>query len=278
MKSEEVRYFLAAACLLIMSMAGVAAQVSSEVQPATERERREAKSMWGHMLEVKGGRAQLHTVENMLLTLGTKPNDTRIDLYVFPGKLWTWKNAPPSQKVVWVHMTNPELGVRFVASNTGLISAEKMTEELSRDIRWGTLQEACAHLLENKWLQPKPLRVTRQRVGKNQMDVIETHLRDEVSGREERLDFVVEPESLLVRRVLLYFKGKPLSYYCFDNYAPVSGILMPQRTGKTSYRFWEKQNCLFYSLAVRFNVEYDPGVFEHPPTVAAGPEAWKPKR
>lgn len=268
---------VAAVYLLLLSASGVSAQ-SGSPPPPTDKERREAQRVWGQMLEVKGGRAQLHAIENVLLTSGTKPNDTGIDLYVFPGRLWSWRRAPPAPNVVWVEMVNPELGVRFVASNTGLIRAEEMTEELSRDIKWGTLTKASAYLLETKWLQPEPRRVTRQRVGKEQLDVIETLLRDQVSGHEERMDFVIEPESLLVRRVVQHYKGKPVRYYCFDDYAPVGGILMPRRVGLNNYRFWEQRNCLSYSLAVRFNVEYDPGVFERPPTVAAGPEAWKPKR
>ena len=263
-------------CLLALSVMGIAAQGKAE-QGQADRERREAERTWEQMVKVKGGRERLHSITNMLLTLGDKPRDTRIELYVYPSKSWSWTQAPPAPDVISVDMVNLEHGVYIVAANTGLYNPVNVTDEHRRDIRQEMLERACAYLLETKWLQPVPLRVMRQRIGKENLDVVETRLRDADSGLDERMDFVIEPESLLVRRVVVYYKGKPVFYYCFDDYTIVDGIQMPRRTGKTTYRFWNEQCRYPYALKAQFNVEYNKTIFERPPSVAAGPEAWKPK-
>ena len=276
MKKVEKHYMWAGMFLLLLSAAVVARQDGAQ-QMQADKERREAERTWEQMVKVKGGRVRLHAVTNMLLIMGDKPNNIGIRLYDYPDKYWHWTKAPPSPEVAWVTMANLEHQVLLIASNAGLTHSERLTEERRQAIRWERLREACAYLLEINWLQPTPLRVTRQRIGKKLMDVIETRLHDAETEREERMDFVVEPESLLVYRVIQYYEGKPLSYYCFDDYTTVDGIQMPRRTGDIDYQFWNKECRYPYALKVQFNVDYDRRIFERPPSVEAGPEAWKLK-
>ena len=250
-------------------------------QTQADKERREAERMWEQMIKVKGGRERLHAITNMLLTSGDKPRDIGINLYVFPGKWWSWTQAPPSPDTIWVDMTNLERNISIVVSNGGAYNPLEMTEQRRRDIRREMLQEACAYLLETKWLQPKPLRVTQQRVGRERFDVVETLVRDAESGLDERMDFYVEPESLLVYRVVRYYEGKPNRYYCFADYVVTDSIQMPRRAGRQVYRpeLWSKPFfCGLHSLSARFNVDYDPRLFERPPSVAAGANAWRAAR
>ena len=265
-------------CLLVLSATSIAAQ-SGASQMQTDKARREAEHMWEQMVKAKGGRERLHAVTNVLLISGDKPKDMGIELYVYPDKSWRWTQAPPAPNFASVHMVNLDRNVYLTANNVEPRAKMpvEMTDWRRRAIKWEMLQGACAHLLETKWMQPQPLRVTRQRVGGKLMDVIETLLRDAASGHEERMDFVVEPELLLVYRVVQYYEGEPVSFYCFDDYAAVDGIQMPRRTGKTNYRFWNEQCRYPYALKAQFNVDYDKSIFERPPSVAAGPQAWKPK-
>ena len=56
----------------------------------------------------------------------------------------------------------------------------------------------------------------------------------------------------------------------FCDYRDVGGIQMPSK---------ERMNPKYpmYPIAFQFNVEYDPEIFERPPSVEAGPDAWRPK-
>jgi len=260
-----------------VSVMRVAAQGRTTQTPA-DKERREAERVWEQMVEIKGGQERLRSTITMLLISGDKPKNMGVQFYVYPSKSWSWWQAPPSPDTVWVDMTNLERDISIVVSNGGTYNPLEVTEERRRDIRREMLERACAYLLETKWLRPVPLRVTRQRVGGKLMDVVETRLRDAESGLDERMDFVVEPESLLVYRVVRYYKGKPLSFYCFDDYAAADGIQMPRRMGDIDYPLWNKECRYPYALKTQFNVEYDEKLFERPPSVEAGAEAWKPKR
>jgi hypothetical protein len=264
-----------AICLLILSATNIAAQNSPQ-QTQADKERRAAERTWEQMVKVKGGRERLHAITNMLLTSGDKPKNMGVKFYVYPVKIWRWSQAPPSPDLIWVDMTNLDRNISLVAnSNDKSPSAVEMTDWRRQAIRREILEEACAYLLETKWLQPEPIRETRQRVGGKLMDVIETRIRDAESGREGRMDFVVEPESLLVSRVIRYYEGKPVSFYCYDDYVAVDGIRMPRRTGNTNYRFWNEKCRYPYPLHTRFNVDYNPQLFERPPSAEAGAEAWR---
>jgi hypothetical protein len=56
-----------------------------------------------------------------------------------------------------------------------------------------------------------------------------------------------------------------LSSALLSEYADVDGIQMPHKIEDIPQRY-------------RFNVDYDEALFEVPPTVEAGPEAWRPKK
>lgn len=260
--------------LFVLSAIGI---VSSTAQPQADKERREAERTWEQMVEIKGGRERLHAITNTLLTSGYKPNDMGVKLNVYPSKTWFWRTGLPVPKFAVVDVENSDVGISFNDNDTEPPSAVKMSGRDRQSSRWEMLAEAAAYLLETKWLQPVPLRVTRQRVGGKLMDVVETRLRDAESGMDERMDFVVEPESLLVHRVVRYYKGKPLSFYCFADYAAVDGIQMPRRTGDIDYQLWDKECRYPYPLKTQFNVDHDPRLFERAPSAEAGAEAWKPR-
>ena len=56
----------------------------------------------------------------------------------------------------------------------------------------------------------------------------------------------------------------------FSNYTDVNGLKVPS---KVTY-----EDGIDYEVSFQFNVTYDPGVLVNPPTIEAGPEAWRPKR
>ncbi len=131
-----------------------------------------------------------------------------------------------------------------------------------------------------KQCQPKPIRITRLKVKKETFDVIETRIEDKETGFVDRMDFAVDPESLMVKRVYGYGsninRSEPLRVTCFDNYYKVDDIQMPKAGYELLFnKFTDK--CFYQPLNVKFNVEYDAKIFKKPPSVEAGMDAWKSK-
>ena len=249
-------------------------------QRPTDKERDAAERLWEKIIEAKGGREKLHSVTNMLVTKGDSPDDLGVFFYVFPNKSWSWTKGPPSPKTIWVGMTNLDYRVSLVADNQGLLTNNEVSRERHDNIIKENLREACSYLLDTRWCQPRPLRVTRLTIDDRKFDVVETRIEDKETGYVDRIDFAVEPESLLVSRVFDYGgnpdRTEPLGVICFDNYHLVDGIQMPQASySRIFHKLTDK--CYFHPLSVRTNVEYDKQLFEKPPTVEAGSNAWKPK-
>lgn len=261
--------------MMVFFIANLPAQTTVNDRPAaTESEQRRAEKLWEQIIEAKGGREKLHSVTNMVLTKGNSPDNLGVYFDVFPYKSWTWRKGPPTPKVIWIDMVNLDYGVYLTAGNEGLLRNDRVSKERHDMIVRETIGHACVYLLETKWLQPKPVRVERKKIDKELLDVVETQLSDPAIGIEERMDFAVEPETLLVRWVVEYYQGKPLSYYYFDGYTTVDGIQVPLRYGDL-WSFTERK--YFMPLKFDFNVDYNKQLFEKPPTVEAGSDAWKPK-
>ncbi|MGB9177709.1 MAG: hypothetical protein WCB68_00570, partial [Pyrinomonadaceae bacterium] len=88
---------------------------------------------------------------------------------------------------------------------------------------------------------------------------------------ERRVDFYLGHESHLPLKMALVDRDDGRAYYSieFYEYAETQGIQLPRYIG-----FRGKGHL---PQVFQFNVEYDEQVFKCPPTVAAGPDAWKAK-
>ena len=267
--------------VMTLAVINLFAQTKTVTQNSfTEKERVEAEKLWEQIIEAKGGRKKLHSISNILITKGDKPDNLGVFFEVFPNKSWRWTKGPPIPNNVWVSMTNLDYGVSLVASNEGLISNDKVTKERHNLIVRENLRNACIYLLETKWCQPKPLRVTRLTINNKKFDVIETRIENKETDYLDRIDFAIEPESLVIIRVFDYGgkidRKEPLGVTCFDNYGTFDGVQMPQASYE---RIFDKltDKCYFQPLSVKTDVEYDKNLFERPPSVEAGSDAWKPK-
>lgn len=213
--------------MIIFGVINIIAQTKiNDIQSSTEKEKIEAEQLWERMIEVKGGREKLHSINNLMWTMGEKPDDTVIYLEVYPNKHWDWIRLKSFYNTMWVSMSNMENCEWFVAGYT-VFDSKKVSEEECQLNRLKNLQEASIFLLETKWLQPKPIRVTRQKIKKEEFDVVETLVPANNEGLFERMDFYIDPNSLLVQRVLDYYKGKPSGFNLFQDYVSVDGIKMP---------------------------------------------------
>jgi hypothetical protein len=232
-------------------------------QGQQERDRQDAERLWEAIVRTKGGRECLHGVQSLLIQ--EKNPVTAVMLYVFPDKYWDWIYEKPLDKPVMGFYKGE--GNVYYAISSG--RTEVVTDAHPREYMEA---EAVTYLLETKWFRPEPVRVTRKREGKRTLEILETRLND------ERFDFAVETETLLVESISRYsqvYKGarEPWRVLVFSDYAEVDGILMP------------RQQAILYNgklmgkrpMAYAFNVEYDPHFFDAPPPLSAGKDAWKPK-
>lgn len=263
--------------LILGAINAIAQEKIIDIQTSTEREKIEAEQLWEKMIEVKGGREKLHSINNLMWSIGEKPEDTAIYLEVYPNKHWDWVRLKSFHNTMWVRMSNMENCEWFIAGYTSF-NSEKVSEEECQLNRLKNLQEASIFLLETKWLQPKPIRVTRHKINREEFDVVETLIPANNEGLFERMDFYIDPKSLLVQRVLEYYKGKPSGFNLFKDYVSVDGIKMPVYSASYLYRHWNEKIRLKSSTKMKwnFNVEYNEQIFEKPPSVKAGADAWKP--
>lgn len=265
-----MRKFISFVLMILCANMALRAQVRSEDTVEAER-------LWEQIVEAKGGRTKLHGVTNLLLTKGSKPPNVEIDLYVYPNRYWTWSKG----KIVYDYnessMANLDRGIFLFDPQP--INADKVQPvEGGSNYKETWLLDACIFFLENKWLKPMPIRVRRETVGKQKMDVIETRFPHSATLSDVTLSYYVEPEDLEVRGIAYYSSkyNQILRFYAFDDYSEVDGIRVPKGfTVIPKVEFPKKSRML--PLTFQFNVDYDKELFNRPPSVAAGPDAWKPK-
>ncbi len=180
---------------------------------------------------------------------------------------------------MWVKMANLDNGVFYVGSFEGLLTVnENVGPKKKADYYAGYLMDGCAFLLETKWLRPTPVRVTQDTIGKQRFDVIETRLTHLNEYQDWRMDYYVDPESLVVKGVASYPAAGNRSHFIrFGGYTTVDGLSVPTKMA-TTFKVEEPKKSAYTPLTFRFNVDYDPKIFEHPPSVEAGPDAWKSKK
>jgi hypothetical protein len=134
--------------------------------------------------------------------------------------------------------------------------------------------------METQWVKPVPVSVTHGRIGQQLVDIIHTL----IDGR--RVDFALDRESHLPVNISIHFSqignraakkssdlpevDVPLHSITLSDYAPVDGIQMPRTVNF--------DRTLNVQTSYRFNVAYDESIFERPPDIRAGPEAWRPKQ
>lgn len=267
MRKVSVRITLVVNLLLAAGMIAVPGGKASQSRDA---EKREARRLWNAVIEEKGGHERLHRIENLLVSDFFSEKRDRmygkigeVDLFVFPNRYWKWSYAGPYPHpfMVFCKLESP---VHVFITEEGIKTAPGNGQDyIHQSILW---------LLETKWFQPEPIKVTRARIEHQLVDIIETVFRG------ERLDFTVDAESLMVLRVSRYGKleekaSKPWREEAFKDYAAIDGIQMPQKYGlidSGKVTFW-------YTPQFSFNVSYDPHFFDTPPPLSAGLDAWKPK-
>lgn len=273
---------VSAICVLIvlcLQHAGISATTSSvtirhySMEQNETRMQREAERIWDQAIAAKGGRERLYAVRNVVIsskgiyrTSHNKGNKIRQEeFYVFPDKFWAWSDYRPDVFGLRIEMVNYEIKAHYVITPDAPRDQPRgMPSQGSDQIIIGQLY----YLLETKWLKPVVMKAIKGRVGLRQVEIVQTKVHD------ERMDFAFDRESHLLVQVSSYHgrdTGEMLdNVISFSNYTDVNGLKVPS---KVTY-----EDGIDYEVSFQFNVTYDPGVLVNPPTIEAGPEAWRPKR
>lgn len=255
---------------MLFSQHPSAASVGGNTFVATGREtlhddtQAEARQIWEQAIAAKGGRERLQAVSSIVIaSKATEGHVRREEVCVLPDRYWFWDDQRPTVLGLSIYMFDYGNQSSYLARN-----GERNDPELTKDsMGHGALvTEQIDFLLESRWVKPDLLRARADRIGRGDVDVVET-----MAGGE-RVDFAFDKKTHLPVQVTYYDVVGGKTYprvHSFSDYVDVDGIKVPTRlkytTGPT------------YEVKIEFNVQYDEDIFHNPPPAEAGPEAWRPK-
>jgi hypothetical protein len=265
-------------CSFLSSLAWFVSAPSAQTQglkPQTSA-KRDASALWELAIEAKGGRSRLYEVRNILESYVDKTN---VGLYVFPSKHWRWTDDRPTPLGVYVVMDNPQGKLSYEIEEDTPSPPPNLGERHAREALWDNYHAQLYYLLETQWLKPLPVKVYSGTIGNRAVDIVQTIVHFPQAPRANdnghRYDFYLDKQSHLPLKVVFPWPqnsevtnyGLGTYYVTFSDYADVNGIQMPRKVGHLA-----KPEL---PLRIQLNVEYDPAIFEHPPSIKAGPDVWK---
>ncbi|CDM67172.1 hypothetical protein [Pyrinomonas methylaliphatogenes] len=276
--------------LLIIAFVSTIPLFSSQKMTLTEKaavqggSQREAERLWEQAISAKGGRTRLHQVRNLVvssratyrLSLFKRGQLHYEEFYVFPSKMWAWYDDRPSVLGLYLRMFNFDDSL-FYETQEGS-PPKKLSER--NDGRFFLLRAQLVYLMETRWVKPIVVGMTRGHVGHQDVDIIQTLV------NERRIDFALDRESHLPVKISIYpsetdvqaakrsggvdAPDVPINSVLLSDYIEVDGIKMP--------RVVNFDRTIDVRTSYLFNVTYDERIFKQPPSIEAGPEAWRARR
>jgi hypothetical protein len=238
--------------------------------------RQEAKELWEQAVLAKGGRDKLQAVSNMLASSRIKGRKYIFkpitlhyeNFFVFPYRSWSWIDERESGLFgLKVEMLNLERNLSYLTYPNDPESPRvfPICPDCT-DKRYSIIRAQLRFLMESHWVRPVPLGMSRESIEFKQVDVVQTL----VNG--ERVDFALDQKSHLPLKFSHYYKfrGEEIIYTeSMSDYVEVSGIKVPKKFTKYGFK---------HEVEYQINIPYTERLFEHPPTIEAGPDAWKANR
>lgn len=231
--------------------------------------RQQAEEVWEQAIAAKGARERLYEVRNLVIRLGRAEHRAEW-LYVFPNKLWAWTDSRPGPLEISIEVNNADTGQAWTFNSDWPPHMKKpVSHPISERFAFFRIRDQVCYLLETRWVKPVPIKVEKERIGWKKFDVL--HAEVEAYGERSYVVFYFDPRTHLPSKVGFKHVEDAKYYYWvyMSDYVEIGGIQMPQ---KVSYKPGPMIPANF-----EINVEYDPTIFERPPSIAAGPEAWKVK-
>jgi hypothetical protein len=236
-------------------------------------QQQDAERLWEQAVDAKGGRERLNAVHNLVISsrkeyktnLGKRNVVREDEFYVLPHKSWSWSDYRPDLFGLRVRMYNYETNIKHVITEgEPHHPAESITENEKKK---SPLLSLLPLLLETKWSKPTLIKASIGRIGLRPVDIVET------TFDGQRIDFAFDRRTHLALRVSYYeiIKGKTyVTALDLSDYVEINGLKVPATT-KSDGGGEDK-------LTYQFNVKYNEDIFMKPPSIEAGPEAWRPKK
>lgn len=248
--------------ILLLPAPAASAQSARDAQDA-----RRAEALWEQAVAAKGGREQLYKVNSLLLSyretarnfLGVVVHRGDVAaLHVFPDKTWSWDDGLPPPFGLTVGWVDLGRNRRCTLHKGAAAPACGPAARAGSPGDEGLVRAQYLYLLETKWVKPAPSGVSEARVGLRRVDVLHTRFRD------ERIDYFLDRKTRLPLRVSVFYKDGERATLTLDfsEYASVGGVMLPGR---------QKNGRINFQL----NPAYDEAVFTRPPSIEAGPQAWR---
>jgi hypothetical protein len=269
---------------LLMFVAGTLS-ANANVAQQGENTRREAERLWELAIAAKGGRERLHAVENMLLSIRIRARRSLVrsvelrfeQFFVFPNKLWFWADQRGTAFGLEIQTVDRERGFGYRVIERNPTAPQIMPGYTPNEERY-FFEAQALYLMESRWLRPRPIAVRTERIGFRQFDVVQTIIEREEydSIQRERYDFYLDRRTHLpvrvVRRTAFESEQEIEATYNIEGYTDVNGIQMPQTVTNIRPITTVRQRVM-----IRTNLNYNRELFERPPRIEDGPEAWRPR-
>lgn len=253
---------------LFLVLLGLAA-TGLDLQPALSPEDSEAKAkqLWELAIAAKGGRERLHRVESVFRSYART-----YTLAVFPDRFLEWEDSRPSPLglSVQMHRLDKDIGY-YVSERMKKPSLRSDTEYASGRLRRLQLM----YLMETLWVKPAPYDAGEEIFNRKAFDVVYA------TAHGWEVSYLLDKETHLP--MAYRFHGKkgvaerasdPPLIMEFRDYVEVDGIKMPGKERGPQMPI-ELTKMPWIETKFEFNVEYDPRVFERPPSIEDGPNAWR---
>lgn len=256
-------------CWLLAVLTGVARPTSTQAPRSNLQTSADpaAAVIWEQAIEAKGGRARLYAITSILESYSDQRS---VGLYVIPSRLWEWTDDRPTWLGVYVEMINLDRDLSYFVETDAVKPVNKGKYSAKGRGEWPLVQIQLYYLLETQWVKPVPIGLSGGVIARKSVDIVQTL----VNGY--RVDFHFDKKSHLPLEVAFPSKdsigtqyGLGTSYATFSDYYDVKGIQMPGKVGHDAKAEIPQ--------SVRVNVEYDPGIFERPPSLKDGPAGWRVK-
>jgi hypothetical protein len=257
-------------------------------------EAKKAKELWEKAITAKGGRERLYSICNVVISskmkyqkLSSQVTDgNHIEsLYVLPNKWWQWVDDRPGDFGLFIStydfdsQIGWEISDKFpnvksfkLSSTLDSGGSSKSKSDYARFLvrKEQFVERQIIYLMETKWLQPTVVTSRTENLNFKTYDVIATTL-DNLS-RKVRVDFYLDqkthlPEQLVFRTWIESVGRDYVEVWTLGDYIDVKGIKLPKKASIGS----NEKNETTYQI----NVAYDKSIFERPPTLDMGSEAWK---
>ena len=262
--------------VLLAASAYISPQVVSRANKTIQSEdsQSEAQQLWERAVAAKGGRERLRGVKCLYVKRIQPEGDRDYQFHVFPDFSFNYTYGGRLEDSAIEVYNHRKATTWWLPSSTNV--AQAIPRERRGDDSSGNIIAQFLYLMVTNWMDPKPLRVRKERVGLKRVDVIE------VDANGWPVDYYLDPKTFLPTKVVSEYsfmsheKREKEQVVKLDDYASINGVMMPRKLSY-SYTYANARRRWTENVNYELNPPYDPQFFEQPPTPRTLPESWRAK-